>query len=131
MTAFLKPDASTSTRYGPGGTCSKTKIPLSLVVWLRAVFVSVFVSVTVAPLTTFPCGSATVPRTDDVLLCARAVVAKRASKTTNEINRLVLLSRVFLFMESSVGNSVLVVMKSRKRLKLVKSPRVDLFGNSD
>src|SRR5205085_18448 len=43
-------------------------------------FVSGLTRLTVAPATTLPCGSVTVPRTEDVPVCADAVAQKSASR---------------------------------------------------
>ena len=79
-TAFLKPLASASTRYVPGGMRSKAKWPSSLDVWVRVVFVPGSIRLTVAPGTTLPCESVTVPRTEDVPVCAEAGVQKSARR---------------------------------------------------
>src|SRR5436305_12326582 len=59
---------------------SKAKWPSSLDVCVRVVFVAGLTRLTVAPATTLPCGSVTVPRTEDVPVCADAVAQQSASR---------------------------------------------------
>ena len=55
-----------------GVTGTNAYSPDPPVVWVRVVFLSRSTSVTVAPGTTFPWASETVPRTEDVPLCPNA-----------------------------------------------------------
>src|SRR5436190_15064038 len=79
-TAFLKPVAWTSTVYWSGGIRVKTNEPASFVVWVRLKFFPEFVSVTFAPATTFPCGSVTLPCTDEVVAVWARTLQQQASK---------------------------------------------------
>jgi hypothetical protein len=79
------------TSYGPGVTSTKMYRPASLLVAVRELLVATSVSVTVAPATTAPDGSVTVPATVPVDVdCAQAAgallkqsIAKQKRKQAN------------------------------------------------
>jgi hypothetical protein len=76
--------------------------PLSLVVAEREKFVALFVAVTVAPTTTAPCGSVTVPSMLPVVACAIASGAKLLVIMTSETKLASHLLNLFFIGASSV-----------------------------
>src|SRR4030095_3503463 len=110
--AFLNPAASTSSVYLPGGIRLKEKAPESLVVCVREKFFSALVSVTFAPATRLPCGSATVPLIVDVPDWATAVITESESaKTTPRITDVKFRRSCFLINSSQekVGSRICCV----------------------
>ena len=80
-TAFRKPDISTVTRYSTGSSCGAEKLPFSDVVRASVAPVPMSVMVTVAPGTTAPLRSVTVPAIPPLLVWATATVQKREAAT--------------------------------------------------
>src|ERR1700741_1068654 len=71
------------------------------VVAVRTVLVAMLRSFTFAPAITLPWGSLTVPRTVESPCCARAVRVHSAISRKMLANRLVLLQKILVFIESS------------------------------
>src|SRR6267143_739470 len=67
------------TLYVSGMRCVTEKLPLSFVVASSVVPFAVFVNVTFAPATAFPCGSVTVPTRFPYTACPRVVLAPNPS----------------------------------------------------
>src|ERR1700677_2404958 len=101
-TCLLNPGAVTSTWYGPGTRLGAVYSPARLVVTTRLTSCSRFFSVTVAPCTTLPWGSVTVPSSVAPTTCARrAGVDERSRQSKNAMNAIHVLVRVILMGRAS------------------------------
>src|SRR5262249_243849 len=81
-----KPLASTRIVYSPATSAGKEKSPVSLVVPMRSSPEDCDVSLTVAPGMSCPLGSATVPESDPVVICAAADMASTSIDTRMQTN---------------------------------------------
>src|SRR5215472_10748863 len=93
-------------------------MPASFVLVVRLALVPGLISVTVAPATTFPCGSVTTPRTDDVP-CAVALPTRRRSKNRLDRYRTTFLRTLCLFIGSSSGKGRYFVFIQESNVTLV------------